>query len=48
MYQIDVGQNGYLVTSIDETAERIVKLLKDEVLRKKMGEKAREKVRKKF
>jgi trehalose synthase len=47
-YQIDEGQNGYLVTSIDETADRIVKLLKDEDLRKNMGEKAREKVRKKF
>lgn len=44
-YQIDDGINGFLVNSIEEIAEKIVKLLEDADLRKKMGKKAREKVR---
>jgi len=46
--QIQDGENGYLVSSVDETAERILKLLKDKKLRDKMGQKARESVKKKY
>jgi trehalose synthase len=47
-YQIDDGVNGFLVSSIEETADRIVLLLSDEGLRRRMGEAAREKVRQRF
>jgi trehalose synthase len=47
-YQIENGVNGFLVSSIDEAAERIVRLLKDEKLREEMGREARETVREKF
>jgi trehalose synthase len=47
-YQIRDGANGFLVSSIEEAAERIVQLVKDERLRRRMGEKARETVRKRF
>src|SRR5918996_1109997 len=47
-YQIENGVNGFLVSSIDEAAERIVRLLKDEKLREEMGREARESVREKF
>lgn len=47
-YQIDDGINGFLVNSIAETADRIVRLLKDDKLRDQMGHAAREKVRRNF
>ncbi|MCF4151248.1 glycosyltransferase [Dethiosulfovibrio sp. F2B] len=47
-HQIDDGVNGYLVDTVDQAADRIIKLLRDEKLRKSMGEKGREKVRKNF
>jgi trehalose synthase len=47
-YQIDDGVNGFLVSSVEETADRIVRLLKDERMRREMGRKAREKVRQHF
>jgi trehalose synthase len=47
-YQIENGVNGFLVSSIEEAAERIVRLLKDEKLREEMGRKARQSVREKF
>jgi trehalose synthase len=47
-YQIENGVNGFLVSSIEEAAARIVQLLKDKKLREAMGEKARETVREKF
>jgi len=47
-YQIQDGVNGFLVSSVEEAAERIVQLVKDEDLRRAMGEKARESVRKRF
>ena len=47
-YQIEDGENGYLVSSVDETAERMVELIKNEKHRRKMGERARETVREKF
>jgi trehalose synthase len=47
-YQIRNGENGFLVSSIKEAAERIVKLIKNEKLRHRMGKKAKETVRKNF
>ncbi len=43
-YQIEDGVNGFLVSSIDEAAERIVQLLDDEDLRQEMGAAARKAV----
>jgi trehalose synthase len=47
-HQIEDGVNGFLVSSVEETAERIVTLIRDEKLRRNMGEKARESVLKRF
>jgi trehalose synthase len=47
-YQIKNGENGFLVSSVKEATERIVQLLKDEKLRRRIGEKAKESVRKHF
>jgi len=47
-HQIEDGVNGFLVSSVDEAATRIVQLLKDEGLRKRLGERARETVRERF
>jgi trehalose synthase len=47
-YQIEDGVNGFLVSSIEETAKQIVKLVNDKELRDEMGRKARETVRKNF
>jgi trehalose synthase len=47
-YQIEDGVNGFLVNSIEETAQRIVQIVKGKKMRKNMGQKAKETVRKKF
>ena len=47
-YQIKNNHNGFLVSSVEETAERIVQLLKDKKLREKLSRNAKETVRKKF
>jgi trehalose synthase len=47
-YQIEDGVSGFLVSSIEEAADRIVQLVKDRELRAKLGKKARETVRQKF
>jgi trehalose synthase len=47
-YQIEDGVNGFLVSSIDETAKRMVELINDKKLRDEMGSKARETVRENF
>jgi trehalose synthase len=47
-YQIRDGENGFLVSSVEEAADRIVRLIRDEKLRRKMGERARESVRQRF
>jgi len=47
-YQIEDGINGFLVSSIEQAAERIVQLVKDKELRVRLGKKARETVRQKF
>jgi len=44
-HQIHDGENGYLVSSIEEAAEKIVTLIEDPDLREEMGHKARESVR---
>jgi trehalose synthase len=44
-YQIRDGENGFLVSSVAEAAQRTVQLLKDAVLRKRLGQAAREAVR---
>ncbi len=46
--QIQDGVNGFLVSSAEEAAKRIVQLIQDEKLRESMGKKAKETVRKKF
>ena len=47
-YQIKDGENGYLVSSTDQAARRIVDLIKDEKRREKMGQKAKESVRENY
>jgi trehalose synthase len=47
-YQIDDGVNGFLVSSIEQAAARIVQLVRNEKLRREMGEKARQKAQKRF
>ncbi len=47
-YQIQDGENGFLVSSIEEAAKRIVQLVKDKGLNKRMGKKAKESVTKHF
>jgi len=47
-HQITDGENGYLVDSVDQAAARMVQLLKDADLRRRLGEKARETVRARF
>ncbi|MFW9819004.1 MAG: glycosyltransferase [Candidatus Thorarchaeota archaeon] len=46
--QIENGVNGFLVNSIDETAEKIIYLLKNPKISKEMGKKGHEKVKKEF
>jgi trehalose synthase len=46
--QIKDGENGFLVNSADEAAQRIVQLIKDPVLRKTMGASAEQSVRARF
>jgi trehalose synthase len=47
-YQIQDGLNGFLVSSVEEAADRVVHLIKDEKLRKQMGKRAKESVRERF
>ncbi len=47
-HQISDGANGFLVDNIDKTAERIVQLLQDPDLRRRIGAMARETVRQNF
>lgn len=47
-YQIDDGDNGFLVDSVEEAAERIVQLVQDEDLRQRLGERAHATVRDNF
>jgi len=47
-YQIEDGFNGFLVSSVAETAERIVELIKSPKLRVTMGKRARQSVKERF
>jgi len=47
-YQIQDGKNGFLVSSVDETARRIVELIKDKGLREQMGNAAKDTIKKNF
>ena len=47
-YQIENGVNGFLVSTIEEAAERIVQLVKDGELREHLGQNAQETVRQRF
>lgn len=47
-YQIEDGVNGFLVSSVQEAADRIVQLVKNEELCAQLGSRARETVRKNF
>ncbi len=46
--QIEDGVNGFLVSSIEETADRIIRLVKDGELKYQMGQKAKETVKQNF
>ncbi len=47
-HQIEDGMNGFLVSSIEEAANKIVQLIKDRELRMHLGQKAKETVRQRF
>jgi trehalose synthase len=47
-HQIEDGVSGYLVDNVEDTAARIVALVKDPALRERLGRKARESVRSRF
>src|SRR5438105_9835676 len=47
-YQIEDGVTGFLVSSVEQAATRIVCLIRDKKLREEMGAKARQAVREKF
>jgi trehalose synthase len=47
-YQIEEGKNGFLVSSVEECADRIVDVIKDGDMRKKIGEEAFKSVKEKF
>jgi trehalose synthase len=46
--QIVHGETGYLVNSVEEAAERLVQLLRNERLRRQMGQRAKQRVREHF
>ncbi len=47
-HQIEDGENGFLVESVEEAAERIVEIVKNPALGRKLGDKAKETVRARF
>jgi len=47
-HQIEDGVNGVLVNNVEETAERMVALLRDRSLASRLGQKARDTVRRRF
>ncbi len=47
-YQIEDGVNGFLVSTIEEAADKMVRLIRDEDLRSNLGKAAREQVRENF
>jgi len=47
-HQIQDGVNGLLVSSVEEAAQAMVRILKDESLQERLGNAARETVQKRF
>lgn len=47
-HQIEDGVSGFLVDNVEQTAERIVQLIRDEDLRRSVGARAKESVRQRF
>jgi trehalose synthase len=47
-HQIEDGENGFLVSSVEEAADRIVRLVREPDLRRRLGEKARKTVTDRF
>jgi len=47
-HQIDHGRNGFLVSTVEEAAARMVQLLQNEGLRRRMGDEARKTVKENF
>lgn len=47
-HQIEDGVSGFLIDNVDQAAERIVQLVKDADLRRRMSERAKESVRQRF
>jgi trehalose synthase len=47
-HQIRDGDNGFLVDSVEQAADRVVQLLRDPALRQRMGARGRETVRQRF
>jgi trehalose synthase len=47
-HQIEDGETGFLVDNVEEAAERIVQVVSDENLRRRVGHRARESVRQRF
>jgi trehalose synthase len=47
-HQIEDGVNGLLVSSVEDAAEAMVKILKDQALRERLGKGARQSVQKRF
>jgi trehalose synthase len=47
-YQIQDGVNGFLVSTVEDTAARIIQLIQNKKLRKQIGNKAKETVKNKF
>ena len=46
--QIDEGETGFLVDSVDDCASRLAELLSDPIKRHRMGDAGRERVRRRF
>jgi trehalose synthase len=47
-HQIEDGVSGFLVDTVEQAAERIVQLVKDEALRRSLGARAKESVKERF
>jgi trehalose synthase len=47
-HQIEDGENGFLVDGVEQAAERTVQVIEDHKLRERLGERARESVRRRF
>ena len=47
-HQIEDGENGFLVSTVDQAAERTLQILRDPGLRQKLGARARDSVRQRF